>query len=227
MPRRPSRSVPTVLVPGWHGSGPGHWQAWLADQLTEAGREVRHPAFADVEHPVLDEWLAALRASLAGLPEDGFDVVAHSLGAVLWLHHVADPQGAPRPARVALVAPPSPTLDEAEVAAFFPPPLDVDTVRRGADGTVLVGGEGDQYLPEGIAEAYGRPLKMATTVVPGRRASQHGVRLRRVAGGARLVPARQPRLLLSRGPSPRQPRTAAGCGSTSCRAGAQPGGANR
>ncbi len=167
MPRRPTRNVPTVVVPGWNGSGPGHWQAWLAQQLTEAGREVRHPAFADVDHPVLEDWLVDLRAALDGLPDDGFDVVAHSLGAVLWLHHVSDPGRAPRPARVALVAPPTPATDFPEVAAFFPPPLDVDTVRRGADGTVLIAGSDDQFLPEGIAEAYGRPLKMATTVVEG------------------------------------------------------------
>jgi predicted alpha/beta hydrolase family esterase len=167
VPRRPSRNVPTVIVPGWNGSGPGHWQTWLAEQLTEAGREVRYPAFADVDHPVLPEWLEDLDESLAGLTDDGFDVVAHSLGAVLWLHHVSGGSSAPRPARVALVSPPSPQTAFPEVAAFFPPPLDVDTVRQGADGTVLIAGDDDQYLPEGIADAYGRPLKMATTVVPG------------------------------------------------------------
>ncbi|WP_375497058.1 RBBP9/YdeN family alpha/beta hydrolase [uncultured Jatrophihabitans sp.] len=167
MPRRPTRTVPTVIVPGWNGSGPGHWQTWLGQQLEDAGREVRRPAFADVDHPALEPWLTDLRAALDGLPADGFDVVAHSLGAVLWLHHVAGSTGAPRPARVALVSPPSPALDAVEVAEFFPPPLDVDTVRRGADGTVLIAGDDDQYLPEGIADAYGRPLKMATTVVAG------------------------------------------------------------
>ena len=45
--------------------------------------------------------------------------------------------------------------------------MDVDRVRRGADGTVLVAGDDDPYLPEGIAAAYGLPLKIATTVVPG------------------------------------------------------------
>ncbi|WP_375486673.1 RBBP9/YdeN family alpha/beta hydrolase [uncultured Jatrophihabitans sp.] len=167
MPRRPTRSVPVVVVPGWNGSGPGHWQTWLEEELAQAGRETRRPAFVDVDHPDLDEWLGALRASLAGLPDDGFDVVAHSLGAVLWLHHVGVTHGDPRPARVALVAPPSPATEYPEVVAFFPPPLDVDTVRRGADGTVLIAGSDDQYLPEGIAEAYGRPLKMATTIVEG------------------------------------------------------------
>lgn len=167
MPRRPTRSVPTVVVPGWNGSGDGHWQTWLEGQLDGDGRETRRPAFADVDHPDLAEWLEALRAALADLPADGFDVVAHSLGAVLWLHHVAAPDGSPRPARVALVSPPSPGTSIPEIAGFFPPPMDVDAVRRGADGTVLVGSDDDPYLPEGITAAYGLPLKMATTVVPG------------------------------------------------------------
>jgi uncharacterized protein len=166
-PRRPDRRVPTVIVPGWHGSGPGHWQTWLEEQLRAADRPIRRPAFPDVERPELGPWLAALRAALADLPTDGYDVVAHSLGAVLWLHHVADPGDSPRAARVLLVAPPTPRGPSPEIAEFFPPPMDVDTVRRGADGTVLVAGDDDPYLPDGIAAEYGRPLKMATTVIPG------------------------------------------------------------
>ena len=167
MPRRPTRTVPTVVVPGWNGSGAGHWQTWLEEQLRGAGRETRRPAFADLDHPDLPGWLAALRAALADLPADGYDVVAHSLGAVLWLHHVADPGSSPRAARVLLVSPPSPATDLAEVAAFFPPPMDIDTVRRGADGTVLVAGDDDPYLPEGVGATYGLPLRIATTVIPG------------------------------------------------------------
>jgi uncharacterized protein len=166
MPRRPQRTVPTVVIPGWQGSGEGHWQTWLEERLQEAGRETRRPGFADLDRPELDDWSAALRAAISDLP-GGYDVVAHSLGAVLWLHHVSNAARAPQPARVLLVAPPSPRSEIAEIANFFPPPLDVDAVRAGADGTVLVGGDDDPYLPEGIAEAYGRPLKIATTIVPG------------------------------------------------------------
>jgi hypothetical protein len=167
MPRRPTRTVPTVVVPGWHGSGDGHWQTWLEQQLRIAGRETRRPAFPDLDHPEPARWLAALRAALADLPADGFDVVAHSLGSVLWLHHVADPGDSPRPARVLLVSPPSPQTTFAEIAAFFPPPMDVARLRQGADGTVLVAGDGDPYLPGGVAAEYGLPLRIATTVVPG------------------------------------------------------------
>jgi predicted alpha/beta hydrolase family esterase len=165
--RRPTRALPTVILPGWRGSGPPAWQEWLAGQLREAGREVRDPQLPEPERPDVAAWLATLRATLAGLPDTGFDVVAHSLGAVLWLHHVAEPDGSPRPARVALVAPPSPAAGISEIAAFFPVPLDVDVVRHGAEGTVLVGGDDDPYCPEGVAAAYGQPLKMATTVLPG------------------------------------------------------------
>jgi uncharacterized protein len=167
MPRRPTRSVPTVVLPGWQGSGDGHWQTWLEQQLQAAGRHTRRPDFADLDQPEPAQWLDALRAALAELPSDGYDVVAHSLCAVLGLHHVADPRDAPRAARVVLVSPPSPGTGIAEIAAFFPPPMDIDTVRHAADGTVLVGGDDDPYLPEGIAAAYGLPLKIATTVVPG------------------------------------------------------------
>jgi predicted alpha/beta hydrolase family esterase len=155
------------VIPGWNGSGDGHWQTWLEQQLRADGRHTRRPAFADLDNPDLADWLTVLRDALADLPADGFDVVAHSLGAVLWLHHVAQPGDLPRAARVVLVSPPSPTTSIEEIAEFFPPPMDVDTVRRGADGTVLVAGDDDPYLPEGIAAAYALPLKIATTVVPG------------------------------------------------------------
>lgn len=166
MPRRPTRTVPTVILHGWEGSGPGHWQSWLAAQLRSAGREVRYPELPVPNQPELDAWLDTLRNALAGL-DDGFDVVAHSLGAVLWLHHVAATAQSPRPARVALVSPPSPQTAIPEIASFFPVPLDIDVVRRSADGTVLVGSDADPYTPEGIAVAYGLPLKMPTTIIPG------------------------------------------------------------
>lgn len=155
------------MFPGWNGSGPDHWQTWLVEQLRASGRDVRYAELPDVDHPLLPVWLAALRATLADLPADSYDVVCHSLASVLWLHHAQDPGSTPRPARVALISPPSPATTIPDIATFYPPPLDVDAVRKAADGTVLVGGDNDPYIPEGLTEAYGRPLKIATTLVPG------------------------------------------------------------
>jgi predicted alpha/beta hydrolase family esterase len=167
MPRRPTRTVPTVLLHGRGGRDPAGWQTWLAAQLTEAGREVRFPELPGTPEPTLDEWLAALDSTLAGLPDDGFDVIGHSLGSLLWLHHTVRSAGTPRPARVALVSLPRPDLVPAVVRTFVPVPLDVDAVRKAADGTVLVGGDNDPACPGGVARAYGTPLKMAATIIPG------------------------------------------------------------
>lgn len=160
MPRRPTRTVPTVLLAG--PVGEQDWPRWLADQLSAAGREVRCCFGLEPERG-----LAELADTLTGLPEEGFDLLAHSIGCLLWLHHTGAPAGSPRPARVALVAPPAGPAVPAEWAGLCPVPLDVSTVRQAADGTVLVGSDDDPHCPGGVASQYGAPLKMATTVVAG------------------------------------------------------------
>ena len=167
MPRRPTRTVPTLLLHGINGSSDGHWQRWLATQLQDAGREVRFPELPDQDAPELGSWLAALAESMAGLEPDGFDVLAYSLGAILWLHHAVAAGDGPRPSRVALVAPPAPAALAEIAPSFVPVALDIDAVRRAADGTVLVGGSDDEYCPAGIAAVYGAALKMAATVIAG------------------------------------------------------------
>ena len=157
MPRRPSRTVPTVLLAG--PVGEQDWPRWLADQLAAAGREVRCCFVTDPGRAQSE-----LADALADLPDDRFDLVAHRIGCLIWLHHAAAGAGSPRPARVALVAPPA---ESAEWASLFPVPLQVDAVRKAADGTALVGSDNDPNCPAGVAQQYGAPLKMATTVVPG------------------------------------------------------------
>jgi predicted alpha/beta hydrolase family esterase len=112
-----------------NGAGPDHWQRWLATQLADAGREVIFPALPNPDSPLLQEWLPALSEALDGLPADGYDLVAHSLGAVLWLHHAAAASPAPVPARVALVAMPASGTLLQVAPSFVPVPLDIDTVR--------------------------------------------------------------------------------------------------
>ena len=132
---------------------------------------MRFPRLPDPDQPRLNPWLTALDEGLAGLPDGGYDVVCHSLAALLWLHRTvaqaASPPGGPRPARVLLVAPPSPRSPVAEISTFLPPPLDREAVRRAAGGTLLVCSDDDPHCPEGAALAYGRPLKLPVTVLAG------------------------------------------------------------
>ncbi|HZB47684.1 MAG TPA: alpha/beta hydrolase [Mycobacteriales bacterium] len=166
MPRTPSTTQPVVILHGWLGSGPEHWQTWLAGRLA-AGHEVRYPQLPDADHPRLVPWLTALDETLSGLPDGGYDLVCHSLAVPLWLHRAAAGLAGPAPARVLLVAPPSPRSPVRELTEFLPPPLDAEAVRRAAGGTILVCADDDPFCPEGARAAYGLPLKLPTTVVPG------------------------------------------------------------
>lgn len=165
MPRRPTRTVPLLVLHGMTGPRPAAWYSWLATELRGTGRQVEVPTLPDSDAPVLQVWLEALDVALAGLPDAGFDLVAHSTGALLWLHHTARATDLPRPDRVALVAPAS--GEQIAPLTFRDVPLDTDAVRRAAEGTVLVGGDDDPLCPQGVAQAYGAPLKMATTVIEG------------------------------------------------------------
>lgn len=87
-----------LVLPGYLGSGPGHWQRrWL--DLDVTARLVEQD---DWERPELSAWLARLEAAVAGAP--GAVLVAHSLGAALVTHFAARHPRAPV-AGALLVAP--------------------------------------------------------------------------------------------------------------------------
>ena len=139
-----------LVLHGLGGSGPDHWQSWLAGRLRAAGEDVRYPRFPDPDAPSLPAWLAHLEAERA--PDGGEVVLAHSLGCLLWLHHRA--AGGPPAERALLVAPPCPaaTREAPEVAGFFPVPL------TGDDGARWVTSDDDPYCPEGARKLYTGPM---------------------------------------------------------------------
>jgi uncharacterized protein len=149
-----------LILHGLHGSGPGHWQTWLAARLRADAERVAYPDLPDADLPSLPAWREALDGELAALPAGEKIVACHSLACVLWLHHVAD--GGPQADRVLLVAPPSEGSGLPEIADFFPVPLP-----RLADGARLVCSDNDPYCPEGADTLYGGPLGIPVEVLPG------------------------------------------------------------
>jgi hypothetical protein len=147
-----------LILHGLEGSGPGHWQTWLAARLRAAGERVAYPDLPDADLPSLPAWHSALQGELDALPEGETVVVCHSLSCLLWLHHVAD--GGAQADRVLLVAPPSETADVPQIAAFFPAPQPALT------GARLVCGDDDPYCPEGAQNVYGS-LGIPVDVLPG------------------------------------------------------------
>jgi predicted alpha/beta hydrolase family esterase len=117
----------TLVVPGFHGSGPAHWQSWFETQVPEA-RRVRR---IDWEEPILARWAGAVRQDIDAAHGPVW-LVAHSFGCLAAVVAAAD-----RPERVAgalLVAP-------ADPARFSPLGLRDDD-RPGGDTLV-------RWLPQG------------------------------------------------------------------------------
>lgn len=149
-----------LIVHGLGGSGPDHWQTWLARRLRDGGREVSYPDLPNPDAPELETWRDELGREMSTREPSTLAVVCHSLGAVTWLHLAArtDRRLAER---VLLVAPPSAGAGIAEISGFVPAPLDPTAVARAAGSTRLVcAPTGDPYCPEGpdLYESLGVPI---------------------------------------------------------------------
>lgn len=91
----------TLIVPGFHGSGPEHWQSWLEGQLPDA-RRVRG---IDWDAPVLARWAGAVRREIDASPRAVW-IVAHSFGCLASI--VAATDRSDKVAGALLVAPADP-----------------------------------------------------------------------------------------------------------------------
>ncbi|HEY0962443.1 MAG TPA: alpha/beta hydrolase [Pseudomonadales bacterium] len=95
------RDATLLIVPGYKGSGPDHWQSWLEQQVPGATRVVG----IDWNAPILAQWAGRVRDTLARTTQP-IRVVAHSFGCLAAVVAAAD-----RPECVAdlvLVAPADP-----------------------------------------------------------------------------------------------------------------------
>jgi predicted alpha/beta hydrolase family esterase len=158
-----------LILHGWRGSEPEHWQTWLADRLRAGGHDVRYPQLPRCDAPCPDRWGAELHSELAALGREGERVVAcHSLGCVLWLRQAARIAPADRVDRVLLVAPPCPGAAVEELAGFYPTGAERDAVAAAAERTLLVCSDDDPYCPGRGADRYwAEPLGLEVEVLPG------------------------------------------------------------
>lgn len=161
-----------LLIHGHTGTGPAHWQSWLAGELAGTGFVVDVPQLSEPDRPELSRWLAELRDHLRAAPTDDERIVlAHSSGAALWLHHAArlvDEERHPlRFDRVLLVAPPGPRWRHPDLHGFTPAPLDPAGLRVAAGWTQLVVGDDDTTCSIDDAVDMAAALKIDLDVIPG------------------------------------------------------------
>jgi predicted alpha/beta hydrolase family esterase len=99
-----------LILPGWQGSGPGHWQSrW------ERAHGYRRVAQHDWMRPLRGDWIARLEDVLLSgrvVPDEPAVLVAHSLGCVLAAAWAAHSRNTHRVKGALLVAPPDVERDD-------------------------------------------------------------------------------------------------------------------
>jgi len=153
-----------VIVSGYEGSGPGHWQRWLDAELRRRGAPVLFPELPDPTAPQKDAWVAALSEVVvtAGAP---VTFVCHSLGC--WaVDHLLAERGAYGVHAALLVAPPSPFLLFEPVESFLPPPRRRDAWATLAQRTLLVGSDNDEFTNADEFEQLARDLGVGCKIIP-------------------------------------------------------------
>lgn len=162
-----------LILHGWGSPKPAHWQEHLATQLSEAGATIHYPKMPDPTAPSLSAWLERLEIELQAVaPGALLTVLAHSLGAVTWMHYAPSATG-PIAERVLLVAPPYvmpdiPPIDAPPgVADFFPPPMNAEAIARVCRETVLIASDTDDYATFEQTKAYADRLQVPIHLLPG------------------------------------------------------------
>ncbi|MGE0458371.1 MAG: RBBP9/YdeN family alpha/beta hydrolase [Bauldia sp.] len=143
----------TLIIPGWYGSGPDHWQSWWL----ATDREAALVAQDDWAHPSLDSWVASAARAIAAAPDSV--LVAHSLGVALVAHLAA--RLPHLPIAGALLVSPADVDDRSwtspELGGFAPLPT-----RRLPFPSVVVASRNDPYVTFGraleLSEAWGSEL---------------------------------------------------------------------
>ncbi len=143
-----------LIIHGLGGSGPDHWQTWLAQELTQRNYHVCYPTFTQFNYPNRHVWMDELNKAIQTIPTDSqLTVITHSLGCFLWFHYAAN-----HPKRIAkqaiLVAPPSPNIVLSPAKSFFPVPLMEIQLNRAAEATLFVHSTNDPYCSMEDAKNY-------------------------------------------------------------------------
>lgn len=155
-----------LILHGWQGSGPGHWQTWLARRLERAGEHVRYPDLPEADEPDAAAWAQTIHDELAAAPGER-TVVCHSLACLLWAREAATIAERGAVQRLLLVAPPCPVTPLPGVSGLYPTPLDADALARSAGEARVVGSDADPYCPAGPERSFARPLGLPIDVLPG------------------------------------------------------------
>jgi len=154
-----------VIVHGYDGSGPGHWQHWLAAELTERRESHAFPELSAPLAPDCDTWVAEL-AAIVDASTTNVTFVCHSLGC--WaVDHLLARRGASKIDAALLVAPPSPYSLFEPIQNFLPPPRSRDAWSAIAGKSLVLGSDDDEYASDDEFVELANRLGLRHEILPG------------------------------------------------------------
>lgn len=155
-----------ILVHGYDGSGPGHWQHWLDETLRARGVDVRFPSLSDPLDPEREAWVTELAELVRARGDREVTFVAHSLGCWAVDHYLAQ-HGSEGIRAALLVAPPSPYSLFEPIQSFLPPPRDAASYARIAERTRVLGSDDDEYASDDEFESFAKRIGASFRLLPG------------------------------------------------------------
>jgi predicted alpha/beta hydrolase family esterase len=155
-----------VIVHGYDGSGPGHFQHWLRAELEARGADVRFPDLPSPAEPERDAWVDALGDLVRARGDAKVTFVAHSLGCWAVDHYLAR-YGAEGVHAALLVAPPSPYSLFEPIQGFLPPPRDRAAWAEIAARTLVLGSDDDEHASDDEFEELAQRIGASHRILPG------------------------------------------------------------
>ncbi len=144
-----------------------HWFGWLAQQLDTVNIRAVVPALPDSLSPDAPLWQDTVRTAV-GEPSEDTVMIAHSLGCLAVLRHLASLTGAWRIGSLVLVAgflDPLPVLPELD--SFIGSGCDVTGLREHIDRVIVIRSDNDALVPPAHTDRLAGLLGVETVVVPG------------------------------------------------------------
>lgn len=154
----------------FHGYGAepnDHWFGWLAQQLDTANIRAVVPALPDSLSPDAPLWQETVRAAV-GEPSEDTVMIAHSLGCLAVLRHLASLTGAWRLGSLVLVSgflDPLPVLPELD--SFIGSGCDVTGLCEHIDRVIVIRSDNDPLVPPAHTDRLAGLLGANAVVVPG------------------------------------------------------------
>ncbi|MEV6412490.1 alpha/beta hydrolase [Kribbella sp. NPDC051718] len=154
------------IIHGYGATPEDHWFPWLAEQLEAHGIPTTVPRLPNPLHPDPTQWSAAVRTAV-GTPDQNSLIVAHSLGCLTVLRHLASLRTPWRLGTLILVSgfvDPLPAIPD--LGPYIADGSPLDDISAKINHLTILRSDADPYVPPPHTDHLAALLNTTPTVIP-------------------------------------------------------------